>query len=226
MFIPALIALAATAAGTGLQMDANRRAGQAMNDRTADELRRQRRYQQESDPVFHRSLAESSPAATQRQMDEGAAARLAAMQAVSAVPQTFSPLETPSESQVAGTNAQLMQQALARAKVGGYSDWDLRQWIKDLKARQELATISQFANRSNEVLPYELQDAARSSSTESALGGLLSQAGMMTMMMGLKGSNAAAQPSNSYTANPETIRYSQTLMGPNKQFSPGYGPLA
>jgi hypothetical protein len=197
----ALVALAGTAAGTGLQMDAASNVRDQENKATSAELLRQKGYQKQATGEFEKSLAQSGPEVAQGQIDTGAANRLAEMNKVAAVPlNTGSPLDlgTPNPVQSAQSAALLSQQAQAKAKLGGYSDYDLAQWIKNLRAQQQLGMYSQFARQSQQVLPYELQDAARSGATESSVGGLVSQLGMLAGLAGASGIGKAAPVASPY----------------------------
>ncbi len=64
-----------------------------------------------------------------------------------------------------------------RARLAGYTDWDLKQAIKNLRAQQELQQIENFSRGSLSILPTELQSAAHAGDTLTGIGGLLSAAG-------------------------------------------------
>ena len=109
----------------------------AMNKKTETEVLRQNAIQKKSSGEFQKSLAQAGAETAQKQVDTGAATRLADMQKATALPLSgASPLDlsAPNQVQASQAAAQLGQQAQAKAKLGGYSDFDLQQWIKNLRS--------------------------------------------------------------------------------------------
>lgn len=203
-----IIALALSAAGTGTSMAASAAEESAMNDKTKAEVLRQKGYQQKSTGEFERSLAQSAPKVAQQQIDSGAEARLGDLTKASQIPISGAgplDLSAPNTVQAGQAAAQLGQQAQAKAKLGGYSDFDLQQWIKNLRAQQQIGMYGQFAKQSSQVLPYELQAAARSAEDMRGAGTALSAAGMLTGLGGAAGafgggaSAASAAPEGTMT---------------------------
>lgn len=185
-----LISLALAAAGTGTSMAASASEKDAMNKKTEAEVLRQQGYQKKSTGEFQQSLAKSGAETAQKQIDTGAAQRLAEMQKIQSVPVGgASPLDlsAPNTVQAGQAAAQLGQQAQAKAKLGGYSDFDLQQWIKNLRAQQQIGMYGQFAKQSAQVLPYELQAAATSAETERGIGTGLSALGSLVGVGGAAG---------------------------------------
>ena len=172
--IATLGSLALAGAGTGMQMTGNAEAQSAENDATNAELLRQKQYQDQGQSLFKQSLGQSGVETAQKQIATGAVGRQEAMTKQAAIPLTTSQASSPVATQSANVvTPKLAQSGAAEAKLGGYSDWDLQQWIKNLRAQQNLAINSQFAQSSDRVLPYELQSASRAGDTMRSIGGAL-----------------------------------------------------
>lgn len=204
-----LVALALTAAGTGTSMAASAAEQDAMNQKTKQEVLRQKGIQKKSTGEFEKSLAAGAPKVAQQQIDSGAEARLADMQKTAALPiGGASPLEMSSSNavQAGQAAAQMSQQAQAKAKLGVYSDFDLQQWIKNLRAQQQIGMYGQFARQSAQVLPYELQAAGRSAEDMRGAGTGLSAAGALVGLGGAAGAfGSGASAASSAPAGTMTL---------------------
>lgn len=176
----ALISLAAAAAGTGMQMHAGAQEKDAQEKAVRDEMLRQSGYQRKSTQEYQDSVMKGSPDAVKKNMATDVAARDAELNKATAAPLGgSSALPASSETQKAGQVAQGEQSAQARAKMGAYSDYDLEQWIKNLRATQKISTLADFAHQSQAILPFALQDAARSHEGERSAGQLVSALGSL-----------------------------------------------
>lgn len=204
------IAALASLAGAGMQAAAAQQAQEAASRATREELNRQQGYRKEAMSTFADSLKQSTPAVAQQAIDEGAQTRQADYAKARSVPLTEG--RTPYTS---GEGSRLLSSAGAasqdhlgdamRARLGGYTDWDLKQAIKDMRASQALGTIGSFSQGSQNVLPLELQSAAHSGDTLAGVGQLFSTAGMLGGAYGALAKvpvSAAAQAAN---ANPALI---------------------
>lgn len=204
------IAALASLAGAGMQAAAAQQAQEAASQATREELNRQQGYRKEAMSTFADSLKQSTPAKAQQAIDEGAQTRQADYAKARSVPLTEG--RTPYTS---GEGSRLLSSAGAasqdhlgdamRARLGGYTDWDLKQAIKDMRASQALGTIGSFSQGSQNVLPLELQSAAHSGDTLAGLGQLFSTAGMLGSAYGAFAKapvSAAAQAAN---ANPVVL---------------------
>lgn len=175
------------AAGTGMQIAANAEAASAANAAANAELERQRGYQKRAQGVFDQSLAASTPQAAQQSMTAATEARTQDYAKQRSVPLSEGASPVADTQRLVSPQAVMGQDRLAdaaRARLAGYTEWDLQQAIKDMRASQQLGTIGNFAQGSQNVLPLELQDAARRGSGLRSLGQLFS----------LGGSLAAAYP--------------------------------
>ena len=174
--IAALGALAA-AGGTAAQVYGNRQVANAQNRAVQAELDRQQSYRQQGKKAFETSLAQSSEPVAREQVQAGADQRLATMDKVAGVPLVASqanPVETQGVNVVTPS---LQRSATAAANLQGYSEWELRQWIKNLRSQQNLRILNQFAQGSANVLPYELQDASHSQDRLISIGQIMQALG-------------------------------------------------
>ncbi len=204
------IAALASLAGAGMQAAAAQQAQEAASRATREELNRQQGYRKEAMSTFADSLKQSTPAVAQQAIDEGAQTRQADYAKARSVPLTEgrTPYTSGEGSRLVSSAGAASQDHLGdamRARLGGYTDWDLKQAIKDMRASQALGTIGSFSQGSQNVLPLELQSAAHSGDTLAGVGQLFSTAGMLGGAYGALAKapvSAAAQAAN---ANPALI---------------------
>src|SRR6267378_2232404 len=176
----ALAGLAASAAGTGVQMYSSNEEARRANEAASAELTRQKGYQKQATGAFQKSLGESTPAVQKTQAGEGVGALLDVMGKVSAAP-----VATPSSvAGIAPSNTQEQETEQANrlsnataANYGGMTEWSLRQWIKDLRAQQNLGIIQNLARGSEQTLPLMLGQAGQSAEDTRLLGTGLGAAG-------------------------------------------------
>lgn len=184
-----------------------------MNDKVEQELQRQRQYEQQANKAYQASLGQSTADVARSQIDQGEAQRVAEYQHLSAQPPR--PTSAPSsalgaapatvyEGQLAG---QGQQTALASARLGGLTEWDLLQQIKNMRANQNIGIQSNFAHGSQNVLPYEVAQAQHAGDMAHAMGGLAQTAGQLVSLAGIASpfwgasAPAAAQATSSLPAD-------------------------
>lgn len=201
-----ILALAAAAAGTGLQMAGTQKAKTAMNNRTMEELLRQQGIQGKAAKEFAQSLQGSGEEVTQQQLQEGETEKAGLYDQLQSVP-----LAAGSQPLVGGSSpvqnlrdsAQMSLSNQGRARLGRYDKWMLDQAVKNLHSGQMQSIYGQEAQRSQNVLPLELQDASHAGDNLTGIGqglGILGSLLSMGSMSGLGGASTAA--SSAATAVP------------------------
>lgn len=193
-----LLALAAAGAGAGLQVAGTNRAKDAMNDKTREELFRQREIQSKAAQEFAKSLQGSGQEVVQEQLQEGETEKANLYQQLQSVP-----LAAGSQQMVGGTSpvqnlqdaAQMSLSNQGRARLGRYDKWMLDQAVKNLHSGQMQSLYGQEAQRSQNILPMELQDASHAGDNLTGIGqglGILGSLLSMGSMAGLGGASTAA----------------------------------
>jgi len=197
MLYPLLLAgLAASAAGTGMQMAGARKSRKAMEATRAAELARQKKYQEQAGKTFEASLSKSTRANADAAMAEGANRRTSAYDRIAAGNQPTALNQVTTNRTVlpgpttANRSAEAWSQLVGgnQAKLGGTADWQLGQGIKDTRASQDLAVISDNARGSARILPSELEAASHKGDSLSGWGQLLQAAGAVAGMAAPAGS--------------------------------------
>lgn len=199
-----LVPLLALAAGAGLQAAGAQQAQDAMNRKTSEELQRQKKIQDKSKKVFSVSLGSSGKDTAERKIDEGQAQREQAYTDVQAVPLTQGGSVIPqgnSSSMMLRDASTRMLGNKSRANLGGYDTWLLDNAIKNIRANQNLNMNSQEAQRSQAILPMELQSASHAGDTLAGIGSIVQMAGSLYGLGGM-GAGAAASGGSSAAANP------------------------
>lgn len=198
-----LIGLGATVIGTGLQMAGNAKAQAAMNAARASEVAQQQKLQQQSNSIFAKSLAGSTPATAAQQMQQGQAARTTAWQDLnkstqpiaSALPAVTDTATGGASRRASGAaNTWNTLNANAQAKMGSYGDWQNQQAIKNADVAQRLGVINNFSAGDAALLPTELQVASQSGDQLSGWGSVVSMLGGLAGMAGKGGLFASAKP--------------------------------
>lgn len=193
-FLP-LLALAATAAGTGAQMVGQSKAKQAMNDATAAERIRQQGIQGRAAAEFDTSLQGSGRDVADKQIASGEQERLSGYQGAQAVPLTSAGgLLVGGQSAALNLQdqAQLSSSNRSRAKLGSYDKWQLDQAIKNIRSAQQQGLYGQEASRSAALLPLELQDASHKGDSWQGVGMGLSALGTLLSLGSMLGAGAGA----------------------------------
>lgn len=184
------------AAGAGASYAGAQQSKQAMERTMAAEIARQRRYQQESGEIVNKRIAESGSDTAQLEMRSGALKRQAAFEQAQQQPlhgpdQFAVDAERPTTVDV-GNRLRTQSENIQQAALGGYTEWELQQLIKQMRASQKAGLIGSIARDSSSVLPIELQAASRKGDTLQGLGQLLGVAGSLTGLAGALYQPAAA----------------------------------
>jgi hypothetical protein len=186
MPLSSIIPLVAGVVGTGLQMAGNAQAQSAMNKARADEVAQQAALQNQSNAVFQKSLAGSTPATAAQQMGQGQAARTTAWQTLnnatqpvaSALPATTDTATSGAQKRASSAaNTWNELNANAAAKEGSYGDWENQQNIKNENAAQQLGVYNNFSAGDAALLPTELQVASTKGDALSGWGSIVSMLG-------------------------------------------------
>ena len=212
-----LAALLATVVGTGLQMAGNAKAQSAMTAARANEVGQQAQLQGQSNAIFKKSLAGSSPATAAQEMQQGQAQRNTAWQnlqsatapVASALPATSDPNSPTAKASARANSAANTWNTLnanAAAKEGSYGDWQNQQAIKNANAAQQLGVINNFSAGDASLLPTELQVASQAGDKLSGWGSVVSMLGNLSGLASKAGtfgtSTPAAPQGNLSWANP------------------------
>lgn len=184
-----ILGLSLAAAGTGANMAASAEEQAAMEDATKTELLRQKEYQKKASSVFDTSLQQSTPKAAQDQISAGQKQAIDTVAKVQNVPLTSSQAQftAPDKEAIVRSKgndqyANLMSERNAANE--GFGNFLLQQRLKDMIAGGQLGVISNEAQMSQNVLPYELQAAQHSWDWLNTVGQGLSAAGMLTGLAG------------------------------------------
>ncbi len=187
----ALAALALSAAGTGVSMAASKQEQDKMNERATQEMQRQKGFQKQATGEFEKSLGQSGVERAKADTSKGSQILQDQYAKTASLPTgAESASASLPTSQVSEERAGAQNQAarVSQANLGGISEWDINQWIKNLRAQQQLGHIANFARGSANVMPWEIQAASNSRAGEHALGTGLGLAGSL---LGLYGAGAA-----------------------------------
>lgn len=184
-----IIGALATVAGTAASMVGQQEAQDASNRAVSAELARQSEYQRKALREFQASLEQSTPEVAQQQMATGEQERNADYAKTRSVPLTEA--KTPFAASVSqrlmsptSSGAQDRLSDAARARMAGYTEWDLQQAIKNLHADQAINQIGNFSRGSSFLLPLDLQSASHAGASWGAAGSLLGAAGNLGMTYG------------------------------------------
>jgi hypothetical protein len=195
MGVPLIAGLAASAIGTGMQMAASKQEQRRMNQQAQEELSRQKGYRGQADVEFQKSLGKSGVVEARKEIGTGTQNLMDAYKSVQQIPVTLPGTPTsPSARSVedVGTGMMNMRSDVARAKLGGYSEFDIQQMIKNVRAQQNLGLIGTSARMSAGVSPYEIQAAGRSAEGLRGAGSLISTLGSLASVYGGMQAGAAA----------------------------------
>jgi hypothetical protein len=192
-----------------MEMAAASEARRRMEEMTRREIDRQRRYEEEMQPIIERSIAESEPDTSAQQVQEGEIRRKQAYE--QAQKRRLQGMETPIErastkESKEATIVKTRSENLQRAKLGGFSEWELQQAMKNLDVAQKLGTIGAFARDSSSVLPTEIQDASHAGDSLAGGGQLVGALGSLMSLYGAGASgNGGAGQTYKLGQNPVTF---------------------
>lgn len=211
----ALLGLGLSVAGAGASYLGAKRASEATSSVWEGFRQRNKSRQQEADTAFQSNLSKSGADTADKEIEAGADRRkaeyvgLARSASPAPLPQTNTLIKgTTGGKGKAVKNAGTAWSKLlanAQAKLGGRADWQQNQAIRDQRTSQELGRISNFARGDlSNVVPVELNAAARKGDSLKGWGSLLSTAGMLTGTAAALRSGPAtvAQRASTMKANP------------------------
>lgn len=130
--------------------------------------------------VFMPSLPGLGAEAATQQIAQGAGQR---MQEYSQLLEQPLVPNVPQSAYGAVDQAKLGVQANAQANLGGYSDWSLNQMINQIRTKQELDKISNFAKGNAALLPFNLNAAQHAGDTAKGVGSLVDMAAMFGALL-------------------------------------------
>jgi hypothetical protein len=167
------IGSAANVVGGLMQAVAASQAAQAQHTELKRELQRQQGFRNEALDTFQTGLDNRSAETAETQIQAGADKRNAAFEQVGR--QQFGLGKQPNMS--TRDQALYKLKGMSRARLGGYSDWGLDQWINNLRTQDQLNKISNFAGGTAQVFPYRMDDAQHSMDELAFWGNLISSIG-------------------------------------------------
>ncbi|MEI6194641.1 MAG: hypothetical protein WCS42_09950 [Verrucomicrobiota bacterium] len=200
--VPAALALA----GAGLGIAGQQKSQQALSAARSQAAAKEATLQANSNAIFKKSLAGSTPEVAQQEMAKGTEARMSAWNDLksattpiaAALPATSTTTTNPgqaAQTQSGGAaSAWNKLNAGATAKLGSYSDWENQQAIKNGNASQKLETQNNFARGDANLLPLELSVAGEAGDKLSGWGSMVSALGSVAGAAGgLAGGASAAK---------------------------------
>jgi hypothetical protein len=214
----ALAAAALSAAGTGASLYGKAQEGKAMNSAANAELQRQEAYQQKGRDIFQQSLAQNTQPVANTQIAKGtqdAQQQYAALNSPTNVKPDFGTGSASQNNVVnSASQAKVANAGNALAPLQGMSDWQTQQAIGNLMANSALGQNASFASSSQNVLPYELEQAQNSQSGLTGVGSLMNTAGGL---LGLYGMTMPAAATGSFA--PAMNNGVWASMSPFQQYS-------
>lgn len=191
--IATLVSLAATAASAGMSYagQSEQAAAEARARDTA--LAQQAQFQKQASGVFDKSLAQSGSTPAKGQIAAATNARAQSYQDIGPtklgdpLPQRGdgnnivvsgnTPMATAQSQSDAANNFWNQLVGGAQAKLGGYSDWNLDQNLKNADAQQQIGVIDNEAHGAASIVPDEMAAAAEKGQGLVQLGGLVGALG-------------------------------------------------
>ena len=196
--VPAALALA----GAGLGVAGQQKSQQALSAARSQATAKQATLQANSNAIFKKSLAGSTPEVAQQEMAKGEASRMSAWNDLktattpiaAALPATTTTTNPGKEAQAqsgGAASAWKKLNARAAARTGSYSDWQNQQAIKNANASQKLETQNNFARGDANLLPLELSVAGEAGDKLSGWGSMVSALGSVAGAAGGMAGGAA-----------------------------------
>ena len=198
MYAPLLIGgLAASLAGTGMQIAGNAQSQNALAKTRGAEAQQQQQFQQKAQAQVNQSLPQSTVGNEQAQINTGAGQRYDAYKALqtavspasapagaSAASDANSPTAQAAARSSAAGNGWSDLQARAQGQMGGISDMENQQNIKNALTMGNLGETSAAAGDAASIYPLEQQVALQKGDQLNGWGSLLSSLGSLSMMAG------------------------------------------
>ncbi|CAB4198948.1 hypothetical protein UFOVP1325_39 [uncultured Caudovirales phage] len=194
--------LAATAAGTGMQIAAQQKAKKAMSEAAALESGRQKTYRDQADAVFQESLGTAGAGVTGTKEADAGASREAAYKAAQAAAPTVSVAGTQGGTSKIVQDSAARENAIAGAKAGnaahreavlkGFGDVGIGTAIEQARSRQAAGQIGGFSKGSLDANRAELDYASHKGDSLNSWGQGISAAGTLASLGATMGFGAAA----------------------------------
>lgn len=182
-----LLALAGTAAGTGLSMAGNAQDTRAENNTVADELKRQQGFQQKGSQIYNQNVNKNLGAENaQTQMGQGSGAASALYSALQGAQNGangtgVTALSPQTSAVVQGKTGQSND---ASAALQGYNQWQTQQGIGNTLTNSGLGINNQQSANDASTLPALLQGASHTGDSLTGLGSIASTLGMLAGLGG------------------------------------------
>lgn len=171
------IPLVGMAVGAGLSLAGRAQASHAADQAYGNQIRQQNQYRGQAAQSFGKYVPTVGAGQAALDINSGKQSREAGYAQQSAQPVAQAQAQSP----VLATRDQaaLGQQTNARAKLGGYQDWQMQNAIRDLHEQQEQNQIGNFASGTAKLLPLELQQASHAGDSLNAIGSLVGSLGSL-----------------------------------------------
>jgi hypothetical protein len=204
--VAAIVGIAASLAGAGLNYVGQRKADKAANRTFQAERNRQKGFEKEQIGKFEDSLASTAEAAGPDAQAKAAAAREAEFSEAtkSADPKVSgylpgsssapSIVSAASDKAGAASDARTAQLSASLARLGGLTDVLQKNDIQIGRNSQDISQVGGFARGSRSVLQAELEAAKRKGGTLRTLGGLAQSLGAAALSGGFGGGVDKALP--------------------------------
>jgi hypothetical protein len=159
----------------------------AMFDEYKQELARQAEYAKQGAGIVQGATQQAGSVEAGKEMAQGAGERRAAYKDVNATPLSVVPApssdggKAPSGGDGGGGSARDQEWAqmrgAARATLGSYGDWQLRQTLNDIQNKESLNQVINFAGGTAGVYPYRAYQAQHSQDDLAMIGAAISSIG-------------------------------------------------
>lgn len=172
-----IIGAIASLAGTALSYKAASDSRSAMNKTQQDTLDYLAGQQKKGTDVVTQAVQNAGAKTGQQQIQQGASDLATQYAKVQSAPTSTSSTGSSSGDLSVRDKAETTNASGAQAKLGGYSNFSLQQWLNQLNSANQLGVINNQSRTATSTLPIQLAAAQQSGANLAGLGGLLSGAG-------------------------------------------------
>jgi len=143
------------------------------------EMARQQEYRDRGAKIFQGILGQNTPATAEATMKTGRATREKSYEDVGNVPLSVAPTTSAATTSPGARRdkATMQMRGQARARLGAYSDWQLKQTLDNIQNQEALQQLSSFAGGTAGVFPYKMYEAQHSLDTLAMTGAAISSLG-------------------------------------------------
>lgn len=202
MGLETIAGLVLTAAGAGAQAVAAGKTRGAMNDVAMQQFQKQQEFARQGQQQFQQSLQQSTPQVAQQQIGEGQQQAAEATRNVQVLPFSSASAGSPMEQ------ARVRQGNTANAYLQGYSNYALKQQIKDTLANRNFQVLNNLSQGYANLLPIQMQAAQQSQTGLNNFGQIL---GLGGGLLGLAGAVSPAATHSAFVMGQPTNRVAQTV---------------